>query len=118
MNTIAELDEQSRLAVIAYLSDMDKVKLACTPKHNPEDYSADTKLIWHYNHFTINMGNTWYRIAPKTLWYKVALCCKSGDYYTTTVDSDEQILQCELRNDFVKWLTPDKVYYTVETKNN
>lgn len=111
MNTIAELEEQSRLAVIAYLSDMDKVELEFTLiAHNPDN------MKWSKSNGIVDMHHCYYRIAPKKLWYKVALCCKSEDYYTTTVDSDEQIRQCELRNDFIKWHTPDKVYYTADSE--
>lgn len=117
MNTIAKLEEQSRLAVVAYLSDMDNVELECTPKCNPAYYPADTKLNWYYNHFPINLGNTWYRIAPKTLWYKVALCSWGREYYTTTANSDAQILQCETNPNFINWLTPNKVYYSAEKES-
>lgn len=113
MNTIAELEEQSRLAVIAYLQDSKNVKLDFSVITDPLDNRR-----WTESNGKINTYHCYYRIAPKKLWYKVALCCKSEDYYTTTVDSDEQIRQCELRNDFIKWHTPDKVYYTAETKRN
>lgn len=117
MDTIEDLEEQSRLAVIAYLLDMGKVELERIPKHNPEYYPADTKLNWHYNHSAINLGTTWYRIAPKKFWYKVALCSWDREYYTTTANSDAQILQCETNPNFIKWLTPNKVYYSAEKES-
>jgi hypothetical protein len=113
MNTIEELEEQSRLAIIAYLSDTENVSLEfAIISDNPDNRR------WQASKGKINTYHCYYRIAPKKLWYKVALCCSSGEYYTITVDSDGQSQQCELRADFIRWLTPDKVYYTVETKNN
>lgn len=109
MNTVEELEEQSRLAVIAYLSNTESVSLEFTLiAHNPDN------MKWLKSNGIVDMHHCYYRIAPKKLWYKVALCCRGGNYYTATVDSDGQILQCEIRNDFIRWLTPDKVYYTVE----
>lgn len=111
MKTIGELEVQSRLAIIAYLSDMNNVKLefaAISDRPN--------SMRWSESNGKVNMNCCYYRIAPKKLWYKVALCYGSGKYYTTTADSKAQIQHYESKNDFIEWITPDKVYYTIKEK--
>lgn len=109
MNTLKDLEEQTRLAVIEYLSNMDKVTLEFAIRSDNLD-----NLEWSKSKGSINLNSYLYRIVPKKLWYMVALTYDGENYYTMSVTTDIQQSNIGSRDDFIKWLTPDKVYYTVE----
>jgi len=109
MSTVEELNEQSRLAVIAYLQDTENVKLefaVMSDKHS--------NMFWTESNGKVNMIRCYYRIAPKKLWYRVALTFDGENYYTMSATTAIQQSNIESRADFIKWLTPNKVYFSLE----
>lgn len=100
--TPAQLEQQSRDAVCAYLQDS-SVRLETIRKYMMEKFTWSERP---YEYLLFNLADFYYRIAQPKPWFRVGLY-KSGIVIAETEAEESDYVDCSY---FIKWLT-DRVEY-------
>ena len=97
-STPEQLEEQSKLAIIAYLEDSN-ISLESCEKDSPysQKWNVDSKKGKLFD-----LENFYYRISNARPWYRVGL---TVDGKTVTADNDTQEELLQNGKGFVKWIT-------------